>query len=469
MKFIKTHHLFESKDQKSNYSPKNIVSEISTCMVLLNNSFLDNILDRGLKARYSENSRVFLTDLKNLLLSKNRLELPEKFTRYVENQFVLGEYIYSIFYIIFLGLLGGFFDSVEFYIEKNWDQLVNSRSSARSIIDKLLPDEKLESDLISKIYWIGPNKSDDCKEDIVVELNSGIQYSFYLNKNISLQKTASFNKFADDLLGNDIDNLFKEDNINKWDKLTQEWVRIVYENSNKNIQAHIEKFIDTNRIDSIGYFEYFDIRHSDPKFKHLGEFIPEVNKNILKLSDLLNEVWKNKENLFTDYEKVCNEWSEIKTVVLNSKILENLFTNSLKTNFPEDITKLDDNFKQAGGTVKMKLFKVLVEKMGCLERPVYYLGNNGNQFTFVPSRDFFRKNYDELVLKFDYHVNFEDVETQDDDFKMSIKLEFEDKSLLELLINIGFSGGEMSGKLNSKYKFELSSDFNYIISKASQL
>jgi hypothetical protein len=48
-------------------------------------------------------------------------------------------------------------------------------------------------------------------------------------------------------------------------------------------------------------------------------------------------------------------------------------------------------------------------------------------------------------------------------------LEFEDRTLLELLINIGFSGGEMSGKLNSKYKFELSSDFNYIISKASQL
>jgi len=38
--------------------------------------------------------------------SKNRLELPEKFTRYAENQFVLGEYLYSIFYIIFLGLLG---------------------------------------------------------------------------------------------------------------------------------------------------------------------------------------------------------------------------------------------------------------------------------------------------------------------------------------------------------------------------
>jgi hypothetical protein len=197
--------------------------------------------------------------------------------------------------------------------------------------------------------------------------------------------------------------------------------------------------------------------------------MPEVNKNILKLSDLLNEVWKNKENLFTDVDKVCKEWSEIKTVVLNSKILENIFTNSLKSNFPEDITKLEDNYKQAEGSVKMKLFKVLVEKMGCLERPVYYLGNNGNQFTYVPERDFFRKNYDNLKLKFDYHVKFDDVDTLDDDFKMSIKLELEEEQLLEFLISIGFSGGEMSGKLNSKYKFELSSNFNYLISKASQL
>ena len=34
-----------------------------------------------------------------------------------------------------------------------------------------------------------------------------------------------------------------------------------------------------------------------------------------------------------------------------------------------------------------------------------------------------------------------------------------------MFISIGFSGGEMSGKLNSKYKFELSDDFNYTISK----
>ena len=36
---------------------------------------------------------------------KNDLELPEKFSRYVERQFVLGEYLYRIFYFLLLGLL----------------------------------------------------------------------------------------------------------------------------------------------------------------------------------------------------------------------------------------------------------------------------------------------------------------------------------------------------------------------------
>lgn len=454
MKWIKGYQLF--KESKSFLPNKNIISEICISMVLLNNEFLDNILDRGLKARYSENSQIFLTDLKNLLLAKNRLNLG----KFVDDRCVVDEEVSKI---------NGTFDEIKFDIEKDWNILVNSRVTARNIIDKLLPNQKINQDDIKYIYWLGPNKDDDHQEDIVLELENGNQYSFYLNKNLSSQKTSSFNTFAEELIGQNLDKLFTEEYLPKWNKLCQSWIELIYENSIKEVQQHIEKFIDPKRIDTIGYFEYFDIRHSDPKFKHLGEFMPEVNKNILKLSELLNEVWKNKESLFSDYEMVCKQWSEIKTVVLNSKILENLFTNSLKTNFAEDITKLDDNFKQAGGTVKMKLFKVLVEKMGCLERPVYYLGNNGNQFTYVPERDFFRKNYDDLVLKFDYHVKFDDVDAADDDFKMSIKLDYEDKNLLELFINIGFSGGEMSGKLNSKYKFELSSDFNYIISKVSQL
>lgn len=449
MKWLKGYQLF--KESKS-YSSKNLITEICVSMVLLNNEFLDNILDRGLKARYSENSQIFITDLKNLLIAKNRLQIG----KFIDDKCVADDEISKI---------NGIFEELQFNIEKDWNLLVNARITARNIIDKLLPDQKIEPDDISKVYWIGPNKEGDYQEDIVLELSDGRQFSFYLNKSLTGQRSSSFNLFAEELVGQNLDKLFKEEYLPKWDKLTQNWIKIIYENADKEIQRHIEKFIDPKRIDTIGYFEYFDIRHNDPKFKHLGEFIDEVNKNILKFPDLLTEIWKNKENLFSNVDKVKREWSEVKIVLLNSKILENLFTNSLKTQFPEDIVKEDDNYKKAGGTVKMKLFKVLVEKMGCLERPVYYLSNNGNQFTMIPSREFFRKHYDELNVKFDYHVNFEDITVENDDFTMRMKLDFQEKNLVDMFVTIGFSGGEMSGKLSSKYKFDIASDFNYIISQ----
>lgn len=449
MKWLKNYSLF--KESKENKTAKNIVRDICVSMLLLNNEFLSNILDKGLKARYQENSQIFLTDLKNLLIAKNRLKIG----KFEDGKFVEDNEVSKI---------NGLFDTVQFDIEKDWNILINSRVTARNIIDKLNPDEKLVSEDITNVYW-NLNKDDDHQEDIVLELNDGSQYSFYLNKNLSSQKSSSFNNFAEELIGQNLDKIFKEEYLPKWNKLTQEWINTIYENSNKEIQRHIEKFIDPKRIETIQYFDYFDIKHSDPKFKHLGEFISDVDKNILKFSDLLNEVWKNKDKFFSNPDEVKRKWSETKTVILNSKILENLFTSSLKTQFPDDIVKGDDNFKTAGGTVKMKLIKVLIDNMDCLERPVYYLSNNGNNFNLIPSREFFRKNYDDMILKFDYHVDFEEIDKEDDDFKVNLKLDFGDKNLLNMFISIGFSGGEMSGKLNSKYKFELSDDFNYTISK----
>lgn len=447
MKWIKEYYLF--KESKT-YSNKNLITEICVSMILINNEFLDSILDRGLKARYSENSSIFLTDLKNLLLAKNRLQLGKfEGDKCIEDDET--------------SKINGLFDEVEFDIEKDWNILVNARITARNIIDKLIPDDKLTTDDIKTIFWLGPNQDDDHQENIIIELNSGRQYSFFLNKNLSSQKTASFNTFADDLIGQDLDLLFKQEYLPKWDKLTQEWVRILYENANKNIQLHIEKFIDPKRIESLGYFEYFDLRHSDHKYKHLGEFIKDFNKNILKFTDLMSEIWKNRDNCFMDSERVYSEWMETKIVILNSKILENLFTTSLKSNFVDDIKKLDDGFKQAEGAVKMKLFKTLVEKMGCTERPVYYLGSNGNIFNYLPERDFFRKNYDDLTIKFDYHVNFKvSEEEENNDFKIKMILELDGSKLLDMTIVIKFSH-EMSGRLSAKYKFDLSSNFNYII------
>ena len=447
MKWLKDFEIF--KEAKT-YSNKNLITEICVSMVLINNEFLDNVLDRGLKARYSENSSIFLTDLKNLLLAKNRLQLGKfEGDKCIEDDET--------------SKINGLFDEVEFDIEKDWNILVNARITARNIIDKLIPDEKLTTDDIKTIFWLGPNQDDDHQENIIIELNSGKQYSFFLNKNLSSQKTASFNTFADDLIGQDLDLLFKQEYLPKWDKLTQEWVRILYENANKNIQLHIEKFIDPKRIESLGYFEYFDLRHSDHKYKHLGEFIKDFNKNILKFPDLMSEIWKNRDNCFMDSERIYQEWMETKIVILNSKILENLFTTSLKSNFADDIKKLDDGFKQSEGAVKMKLFKTLVEKMGCTERPVYYLGSNGNIFNYLPERDFFRKNYDDLTIKFDYHVNFTvSEEEESNDFKIKMKLELDGSKLLDMTIVIKFSS-EMSGRLSAKYKFDLSSNFNYII------
>lgn len=452
MKWLRNYKLFkESKNE--NYSSKNLIHEICVSMVLLNNEFLDNILDRGLKARYSEDSSIFLTDLKNLIIAKNRLSLG-----YFDGDNCKEDSD--------IGKVNSIFDSVEFSIEKDWDKLSNARTTARNIMDKLLPNEKLVSDEIEKIYWLGPNKDKEHDEDIVIELKDGSQFSMFLNKNLSTQKTASFNKFADELIGDNVTRLYSDEYLTHWNKLTQQWCKVIYENANKNIQRIIEKFIDPKRIETIGYFEYYDIKHGDPKFKHLGELIPEFDKNILKFSDLMTEIWKNIDECFMDPERVKNEWSETKIVLLNSKILENLFTTSLKTEFPDDIQKTNDEYKIADGTVKMKLFKTIVEKMGCLERPVYYLSNNGNKFNVVPPRSFFRENYDNIELKFDYHVKFEVSGDEDmNDFPMKIKLELDNETLMELLISIKFTGSEMSGKLSSKYRFDLSDDFNYKVSK----
>lgn len=429
---------------------KNIVRDICVSMILLNNEFLDKILDMGQSARYKENSTVFLTDLKNLVIAKNRLNIGI----FHDDKCVQDDNFSQ---------LSELFDNIEFDFEKNWKILIESRNIARNIIDKLFPSNKLQSDDIKYVYWI-LRKDYDHNEDIVIELNDGNQYSFYLNKNLSSQKTSSFSLFADDLIGSDIDLLYK-DYLPKWDKLTQEWIKILYENSNKNIQQHIEKFIDPRRIESIGYFDYFDIRHKDPKYKYLGEFIKEFDKNILKFSDLMSEIWKNRDICFIDVERVFKEWMETKVVIMNSKILENLLTTSLKSNHSNDIRKLDDDWKLATGVVKMKIFKTIVEKMGCLERPIYFMSNSGNNFNLIPSRQFFRENYDNLTIKFDYHVNFTvSEEEENNDFTIKIKMELDDQTLIDMFVIIKFTGAEMSGKLSAKYKFDIADNFNYLIS-----
>lgn len=454
MKWLRNYKLFKENKETNSYSSKNLIQEICISMILLNNDFLDNILDRGLKARYSEDSSIFLTDLKNLLIAKNRLYLGKFVGEKCEQDDEVSK-------------ITNLFDGLEFQIDKDWNKLSDSRVTARNIIDKILSDEKLTPERIEKIYWLGPNKDKEHNEDIVIQLNDGKQLSVFLNKNLSAQKTSAFSTFGDDLIGNDMEKLYSDEYLPRWNKLVQEWVKIIYENANKTIQKHIEKFIDPRRIDTMGYFEYFDIKHSDPRYKHLGEFIEEFDKNILKFSDLCDEIWKNKDNCFIDAERITKEWTEVKIVILNSKILENLLTNSIKANFGDDVIKREDGLKLSEGTVKMKLFKTLVEKMGCLERSQYLFSNNGNNFYLIPPRSFFRKYYDDSKLYFDYHVKFHYNENEEElnDFQIKINLELDEDELVNMVIFIKPTGGEMSAKLSAKYKFDFNDKFNLLINK----
>lgn len=447
MKFLQSQFLFESKKE---YSPKNLIVEICVGMLLINNEFLDNLLDRGIKARYSENSSVFITDLKNLLLAKNRLNIG----KFVDGKCEIDPELSKVNF---------YFSQVKFSIEDDWNDLINSRIISRNIIDKLIPDEKISSERISNIFWIGPNKIEDHQEDIVIELTDGRQFSIFLNKNLFSQKTSSFNTFADDLIGNQVELLY-QGNMENWNKLTQSWVRIVYENSQKNIQRHIEKFIDYQNINSIEYFQYFEIKHRDPRFSNLGENMIEFQKNILKFSDLMNGIWKNRETHLVDSKKAEKEWNDSKKIILNSKILENLLSSSLKKNNSNEVKRLESGFKHCVGVVKMKLVKTIVNKMGCLEHPMYILSNNGNVFHQIPNRNFFKQNYNSLKVLFDYHVKFDEDES---DFKIKIRIFLKENLIIPMDIIVSFSGGEFSSKLNAKYRFDLPDNFNYLISKAT--
>lgn len=440
------------KAEKSLYKPTNIVQEISVCMLLINHSFLDNILDKGLKQRYMENTNVFLTDLKNLLLAKNRLKLG----KFVDQKCVEDTEISK---------LNGYFDEVKFDIEEDWNKLISSRNTARNIVDKLLPEEKLTEDMVVSVYWIGPNKNSENKEDIVLELTDGKQYSFFLNKSLSTSKSASFNSFMVDLVGDEIDRFKSAEYQPKWNKLAQSWVKIIYENANKNIQAHIEKFIDVDRIESLDYFKYYELKHRDPRFRHLGEYIKELDKNILYFSDLMGGIWKNRDKCFFNPDEVYNEWMETKVFILNSRILEHFLTSSLVKNNLKDIKKLKSGYKMALSNLKMKLVKTLVEKIGCTEKTTYYLSNNGDKFTQVPSRQFFRDNFKDIKVKFDYHVKLivDDLE-DNNDFKIDIKLYLDKEILMSLNIVIKFTSYEMNDKLTAKYLFDIPDNFNYRIS-----
>ena len=446
---VKNFSQFNENKNESTYKPINLIHELCTCMVLLNPKFLDSILDRGIRARYQENTDVFINDLKHLLTIKNRLKLG----KFVNNKCEEDENQHELLKV---------FDNLEFTIDEDFQILVNARNCARNIVDKMIPGDKLTDSMIEFIYWIGPNQTEEYKEDIVIQLHDGRQFSFFLNKNINMYKTAAFNTFADELIGNEFERLFSPEYITKWNFLTKRWLEIIYENANKNIQNHIEKFIEPSKISNITYFAYLDIKHSDPRYKHLGEYMREFDDNILSLVELMSNIWKNKDTCFENPEDVYKQWMEVKILNLNSRILEHLLTEALTKNNNQDIEKLEDGNKLASGKVKMKILKTIVTKLGCKDRNIYYLGNNGNILTYIPTLKFWREAYSVLDVKFDYHQKLNvNEEERENDFKIYMYIDLLGKPLMNCEVGVSFTRSkEFGGNLSARYKFNTESDFN---------
>jgi hypothetical protein len=86
----------------------------------------------------------------------------------------------------------------------------------------------------------------------------------------------------------------------------------------------------------------------------------------------------------------------------------------------------------------MKLFKTLVEKWVLLKHQYIILEMVVTLICY--QADFFRNYYDDLTIKFDYHVNFQvSEEEENNDFNIKIKLELDEVKLIDLNIAIKFT------------------------------
>lgn len=449
MRYIKlrNHNTSNKINESKVRGTSSVISDLCTCMLLINPNFLDNILDLGMKGRYISNSSIFLNDLKNLVIGKNRLKIG----KWVDDECVEDTEE---------GRINSIFNEFtnDFNIEDDWTKLVNSRVLARNIQDKLFLGEKLLPEMISNVYWTAPNKTDDHPEDIVVVTTDNKIYPLNINKKMNLTKTISFNTILDTILDDNL--LYSESYLPKWDKLCQEWCRLIYENCKPEYKSYIKKFVNPERFPSITYFGFFQIKHMDQNVQNLGEFFKEFNKNILELSELLGLIYKNAQMCLIDPEKVIAEWNEKKTTMLNSHIIEHLLIESFKSMSTEQLIKSEDGKITSDGKTKMKLTRLILDLIGSTENDTYYFSNNGNILYRIPQRQFFRDNYDKIKVTFDIHTQL--IQDEDSDAsQLKLVFSFNDSALLNIEINTNFGSLEMNGKLSSKFKLNFESDFNY--------
>ena len=100
----------------------------------------------------------------------------------------------------------------------------------------------------------------------------------------------------------------------------------------------------------------------------------------------------------------------------------------------DDVEESEDGFLIAQDKVKMRLLRVMVNLMGVEEMDVYYCGKT--DFYHIPSRQWFRDNYERFNVSYDYHQDLSNIDSENEeesvknDSQFRIKLELDDRTLM---------------------------------------
>jgi len=340
-------------------------------------------------------------------------------------------------------------------MEKDWAKLAKCREIAINISKKILKDEQLTPEIIRYVYFLGPNRED--KADLVLETGDGKQYPIALNSKFPFSNTHNFNKIYSLLIGKDI-NIFEEPYSDKWNRLVINWVNTIYFNANVDTRLMIDEFMEISRVDSMLYHKFFDIEIRDPKFKNLGKLFKPLDKNYKHLHNLLTDVYKDG-NLFTKpTEEIYDKWNSIKKLNLSSGIIEHAMIEGFKKVIDDKLERTTDGYYIANDNIKLRFMRVLVTSTKCTDLDVYFF--DSKQMIINKAKKWYRDNYKKFKVIFKYHTSIDDENSGN---IIEAKYLFGEKELLSMIIETNFGTNEMGGKLKSKVRLSLASDFNYMI------
>jgi len=420
---------------------KRAMFEILTSICILNPDFLTGILDGGYKQRYTMDTKSFMTDVKNIILNNNTKFKIGSWNK-AENKWETDKEISKIHYV--------FNDQTEFDVEKNWNILVKADKLSTVIRQEL----NIEDSSLKKVYWTGLDVFSEGCENIVIETNDD-QKQICIKNIFGTSFTKPANDVLTDLFEVEID-IYNEEYSEIWNIIATKWINLIYEYSNLDYQKYLLEWLDTMDISTIEYDEYMKLRHPGKHNQKLGKHIPEFNKNIIHLRDLCKEIYDNKETTMENSTEFDSKWNDIKDEFLNSRILEHLFINQLKTIGNDGLYYMIDGvrYKTSTGAFKNNIISFLLDKiLNTGGKDIYFFSDNGKSWTFIPSSTVILEDENVQAL-YRYHADLGDDVT---DFELDIWIGRNEENKVQkmLLGQMYFNWfGEMSNKLKCKLSFD---------------